>query len=101
VLAFFHEDIADDALFGGLDDLEVALREEFAFGAGDDIQLAEDSPDQQQPQQGEQAVQQGARERRGRLRLECAAGRGRKSRGSTPVSCFSSAWPAFIAPGLS
>jgi hypothetical protein len=28
--AFFHEDVADDALFGGLDDLEVALRDELA-----------------------------------------------------------------------
>jgi len=44
-LTFLDQDFLDDAGVGGLDDLDVGLRNEPAFGTGDDVQFAEGSPD--------------------------------------------------------
>ncbi len=70
VLAFADQNLADKALLKGLDDLEVGLGDEFAFGGGNDVKFAERGPEDEQEQQNQQQVQHGASKRCGRLRLD-------------------------------
>jgi hypothetical protein len=74
-LAFAHQDFLDDARFGRLDDLEIALRHELAFGHRDDIQLPDQGPEQQQPQQDRQSLEHCPPERIGHGFLQAQEGR--------------------------
>lgn len=70
MLSFRNEDVTNHALLEWLDDFEVGLRDEFAFGSGDNIQLAENRPQDEQKEYDQQQAQHGSCERCWRLRLD-------------------------------
>ena len=75
-LALLHQDLLDDALLGGLHDLEIARRHELAVGDGDDVELAERGPQDHTREERDQQAQHPAGERRGRLLLDAKKRRG-------------------------
>ncbi|KFB73757.1 MAG: hypothetical protein AW09_000983 [Candidatus Accumulibacter phosphatis] len=72
--SFADQNLLDDAGFGRLYDLQVALRDQFAFGNGDDVELAEQRPAKQRCKQGQQGPEHLATERIGRRVSESQQG---------------------------
>ena len=64
--ALAHENFLHDAGVCRLDDLQVALRNQLAFGHGDDVQPADQSPDDEGSEHAGEQPQHGSPERGGR-----------------------------------
>jgi hypothetical protein len=68
-VALAHEDLAHDAWFGRLHDLEKALRHQLPLRDSHDIEAPEDRPDEHESEEGEHCVEHRTRQRGWRARF--------------------------------